>query len=82
MLKLSAGPAHRELCSAFPRLFSLTRGVPVKARARRKPGFAIVQGARGLVVLHQAASEWFRALGELARNATLTTLEVVPRPSA
>jgi hexosaminidase len=78
MLKLSPGRAHRELCEAFPKLFSLTRGLSVKSRPRRKPGFAIARDARGIVVEHTTASEWFRALGELARNPKLVTLEVVP----
>jgi hexosaminidase len=78
MLKLSPGRAHHELCSAFPKLFSLTRGVPVKARSRRKSGFAIARAAHGVVVEHATPSEWFRALGELARDPKLATLEVVP----
>jgi len=78
MLKLSPGRAHRELCRAFPKLFSLTRVVPVEARARRKLGFAIARDARAIVVEHATPSEWFRALGELVRDQELTTLEVTP----
>lgn len=78
MLKLSASPAHRELCRVFPESFSVTRGMPVRSRARAKPGFAIARAERIVVVEHSSPSEWFRALGELLRDPQLTKLEIVP----
>lgn len=63
----------------FPKLFSLTFGVPVRARTRQKPGFAIERSALHVMIEHHGPSEWFRALGELSRNAELTTLEVIPQ---
>ncbi len=78
MLKLSAGRAHRELCRVFPKLFSLTRGLPVRARKATKAGFRVARVERGFVVEHHTPSEWFRALGELARNEQLNALEVIP----
>jgi hypothetical protein len=78
MLKLRPGRAHRALCDAFPKLFSLTRGVPVRARTRSAAGFAIARGEDGIVVEHATPSEWFRALGELARGGDWSTLEIVP----
>ncbi|HEY3666310.1 MAG TPA: family 20 glycosylhydrolase, partial [Polyangiaceae bacterium] len=78
MLKLSPGLAHRELCRTFPKLFSLSRGVPVQPRRGKQAGFFIVRRAQHFVVEHQTRSEWFRALGELARDEQLGSLEVVP----
>ena len=78
MLKLSSGTAHRALCAAFPNSFSMTRGVPVRARSRTKAGFAIARVERGMMVEHATLSDWFRALGELARNPELQALEVTP----
>ena len=78
MLKLSAKPAHRELCRAFPKSFSVTRGLPVRSRAWNRRGFAIARSEHAVVVAHSTPSEWFRALGELLRDLQLTTLEVTP----
>jgi hexosaminidase len=78
MLKLSAGRAHHELCRAFPDSFSTTRGTRVSSRKRSKPGFSVERSERGLVVAHSTLSEWFRALGELARDPESTSLEVEP----
>lgn len=78
MWKLSAGRAHRELCAAFPKQFSLTRGTPVSARTREQPGFAIAREGKGVAVRHQTRSDWFRALGELLRAPALSALEVTP----
>ena len=78
MLKLSAGRAHGELCRVFPKLFSLTRGLPVRARKAVRAGFRVARVDRGFVVEHHTSSEWFRALGELARNEQLSALEVIP----
>ncbi len=79
MLKLTAGRAHRALCRVFPKLFSLTRGTPVRARKASRPGFRLACVERGFVVEHHTPSEWFRALGELARNPQLSELEVTPQ---
>jgi len=78
MLKLTANRAHRELVSAFPRAFSLTRGTPVTRRAASGPGFTIERKSGGFAVTHSSTSEWFRALGELLRNPELESLEVTP----
>ncbi len=79
MLKLKPGRAHRELCLAFPKLFSLTRGTPVSARLKNTPGFTIKHQGERFTVAHHTLSEWFRALGELARDAQLVTLDVEPQ---
>ncbi|HTA93498.1 MAG TPA: beta-N-acetylhexosaminidase [Polyangiaceae bacterium] len=76
MLKLTQGPAHRELSRTFPKLFSLTRGVVVAGRPRAQPGFSINRDGTRLVIEHQSRSDWFRALGELARDSELARLEV------
>ena len=68
MLKLSASRAHAELCRTFPKLFSTTRGIAVQRRTREKPGFAVTRSERGFEVVHGTLSDWFRALGELARE--------------
>ena len=78
MLKLTPGRAHRELSRAFPKLFSLTRGTPVVARATARPGFVIARDEKRIVVEHSTLSAWFRALGELARRPALRKLEVIP----
>ena len=79
MLKLTDGRAHRELCHAFPKLFSVTRGTQVRSRKRKEPGFAIARGKDSVVVEHHTLSEWFRALAELARDDDFSTLEVSPQ---
>src|ERR1700749_3987333 len=79
MLKLSAGRAHRELCGAFPKSFSSTRGTPVRGRKASERGFRITRTEAGFVVEHHTSSDWFRALGELARNESLRELSVVPQ---
>jgi hexosaminidase len=78
MLKLPSGRAHRELSRTFPKLFSLTRGVAVAPRKRLRPGFAIGRDGQRFVLEYHTLSDWFRGLGELARNSDITELEVTP----
>ncbi len=78
MLKLTETRAHRELCTLFPKSFSLGRGTPVSARKRAKAGFAVERNETGIVILHATRSDWFRALGELARDPEHAPAEIVP----
>src|ERR1700733_8377629 len=78
MLKLTPGRAHRELSRAFPKLFSLTDGTPIVARARTRAGFGIARDGKRVVVEHATLSDWFRSLGELSRRPTLAQLDVTP----
>ncbi|HEY4104389.1 MAG TPA: beta-N-acetylhexosaminidase, partial [Polyangiaceae bacterium] len=78
MLKLPPDRAHSELCRFFPKLFSLTRGSVLVRKPSGKPGFRIVRDEKRTFVEHGSASDWFRALGELARAPKLQRLEVTP----
>lgn len=78
MLKLVESRAHRELCALFPKSFSLTRGTPVTGRKRATPGFAISRADKSVFVAHGALSDWFRALGELARDPVSAPAEITP----
>lgn len=78
MFKLEPGAAHRALCEAFPKQFSLSKGTRVSARPQAEPGFGIAREGDALVVRHATRSDWFRALGELLRDPMLQTLTVKP----
>ncbi len=78
MLKLAESRAHRELCTHFPKSFSLTRGTLVSSRKRTKLGFAIERDEKNVVVAHATPSDWFRALGELARDEAHAPAEITP----
>ncbi len=78
MLKLTPGRAHRELSRTLPKLFSLTHGTPIVARARTRAGFGIARDGKRVVVEHATPSDWFRSLGELSRRPALGKFDVTP----